>query len=563
MKIFEQENIKINLPVLIDSRMLLCANSGGGKSYAIRKILEETANDVMSIVLDYEGEFKTLREKFDFLLIGQPGDVPININAAHLLPQKLMELNVSAIIDISDFKLHNRILYVKKFLEALMELPQKYWKPCLVIIDEAHNLCGQQEKQDSAFAVIDLMTRGRKRGYCGILATQRISKLHKDAVAEANFYLMGRTSLDIDMNRAAEILGFATKADKLSLRTLAPGTFYFFDPRSDHGIEKVKITKAQTTHPKVGIDLRGKITPPTEKIKAMLSKLNDLPKEAEEKTKTLEDAKKEIRELKKQLGQRPAPAVDNKQIELAEKRGFAKAESQYKNQASLLIKGNKAFFDKLKKIAEIAKTGEFVMPDIRLATEIIKVKEPIVVAPATIKDGREIYTERTQKPQEIDGDVKLDKCGRSILSLLYNNPQRGFKKTLIGVFTGYSNKSGGFNNAICKLNAQGLIQRNGGSIILSEEGSASGAELLGEDVNLYETFTVANWEQNLPKCEGRIFRFLMDNPSMDFTKEEIGEQTGYSFGSGGFNNAICALNALGLIIRQGGRIKLNEEILEL
>ena len=67
--------------------MLLCANSGGGKSYTIRKILEEVGNEVMSIVLDVEGEFKTLREKYDFLLIGQAGDVPINIKAAHLLPE--------------------------------------------------------------------------------------------------------------------------------------------------------------------------------------------------------------------------------------------------------------------------------------------------------------------------------------------------------------------------------------------------------------------------------------------------------------------------------------------
>ena len=71
MKIFEEDNIKINLPVMIDSRMLICANSGGGKSYAIRKMLEEAGNEVMSIILDVEGEFKTLREKFDFLLIGQ------------------------------------------------------------------------------------------------------------------------------------------------------------------------------------------------------------------------------------------------------------------------------------------------------------------------------------------------------------------------------------------------------------------------------------------------------------------------------------------------------------
>jgi len=193
MRIFENKDLQIKLPTLIDSRMLLCANSGGGKSYAIRKILEEAGTNVMSIILDVEGEFKTLRERFDFLLIGQTGDVPISLKAANLLPQKLMELNISTIIDISDLKMHDRILYVKKFLDSLMELPRKFWKPCLVVVDEAHMYCGQQEKQDSTHSVIDLMTRGRKRGYCGILATQRIAKLHKDAAAEANNYMIGRT----------------------------------------------------------------------------------------------------------------------------------------------------------------------------------------------------------------------------------------------------------------------------------------------------------------------------------------------------------------------------------
>ena len=68
IKIFKDEKLKIDLPTFIDSRALICANSGGGKSYAVRKILEESNDKVMAIVLDVEGEFKTLREKYKFLL---------------------------------------------------------------------------------------------------------------------------------------------------------------------------------------------------------------------------------------------------------------------------------------------------------------------------------------------------------------------------------------------------------------------------------------------------------------------------------------------------------------
>jgi hypothetical protein len=187
-----------------------------------------------------------------------------------------------------------------------------------------------------------------------------------------------------------------------------------------------------------------------------------------------------------------------------------------------------------------------------------------VALPAKIKSERKIYTERSQKSQqEINDEIKLNRCERSILSLLYNNGNRTFTKILIGVFTGYSNRSGGFNNAICHLNSLGLVARSGGEIAFNPQGQSEIIELLGNDVNLYEQFNVNNWAQNLPKCESTIFRFLMQDPSTEFTREEIGEGTNYSFDSGGFNNAICRLNSLGLIVRQGGRIKLNSEILEL
>ena len=62
-------NLTINLPKLIDTRLLVQANSGSGKSWLLRKILEETHGKVQQIVLDLEGEFATLREKYDYVLI--------------------------------------------------------------------------------------------------------------------------------------------------------------------------------------------------------------------------------------------------------------------------------------------------------------------------------------------------------------------------------------------------------------------------------------------------------------------------------------------------------------
>src|SRR5579864_2261785 len=59
---------KINLAKLIKTRMIIAANSGGGKSYLMRKLMELFFGQVQQIVIDPEGEFSSLREKFGFIL---------------------------------------------------------------------------------------------------------------------------------------------------------------------------------------------------------------------------------------------------------------------------------------------------------------------------------------------------------------------------------------------------------------------------------------------------------------------------------------------------------------
>lgn len=558
MNMFEDGKVSLSLPALIDSRMLLCANSGGGKSYALRKLIEQAGGQVMSIILDYEGEFKTLREKFDFLLIGPEGDVPVSMKASPLLPRKLFELNISTIIDISDLKRHDRILYMKKFLEAVMDLPRKFWKPCLVVIDEAHCYCGQQEKQESTHAVIDLMTRGRKRGLCGILATQRISKLHKDAAAECNNYMVGRTGLDIDMKRAADILGLSSKADMLDLRDLSPGEFHVFGPAlSLNGVGRVTVSKVETTHPKVGMDLKGKVTPPTAKVRKVLAQLNDLPQESEKKAATMRELQKQVRDLERQVAGRVPVPPNEKQLAAAEASGYQRAAKEIAAVTKQQREQQRKVEQVLKYVQAIKKLIGGIDTDTSTqgAIEVSAIGLRSIVQAAAPKPVRSPAT-----PREESGS--LGRCERKILSLLWNNPDRQFKKTMVGLFTGYSHKSGGFNNAVCRLNAAGLINRVGGELQVSQEGLDQGRELLGDDVDLHEQFTVDNWAQKLPKCAGLIFAFLMQNPDAEFSKEDVGEATGYSAGSGGFNNAICQLNTLGLIVRGQGTIRLNPEVLE-
>lgn len=63
--------VRIDVDRLIETRAVVMANSGGGKSWALRRLLEQTHGAVQQIVIDVEDEFATLREKHDHVLAGR------------------------------------------------------------------------------------------------------------------------------------------------------------------------------------------------------------------------------------------------------------------------------------------------------------------------------------------------------------------------------------------------------------------------------------------------------------------------------------------------------------
>lgn len=295
------EYTRIDLGKLIDSRLLVQANSGGGKSWALRRLLEQSHGKVQHIIIDPEGEFGTLREKYDYILVGKDGDIPADSRTAAMLALRVLEHKFSVIIDLYEMLPQERKHFVRLFLESLIQSPKELWNNCLVVVDEAHTFVPEKGDSEAANAVIGLASLGRKRGFCAVLATQRISKLHKDAAAECNNKLIGRASLDIDRKRSSEELGFNTKEQNLSLRNLAPGEFFGFGPAISNEITRFQIGPIETSHPKAGSYKVSKVKSPTKEIKDILSKLTDLPAEAKKEAQTTIELKNENAQLKTKI----------------------------------------------------------------------------------------------------------------------------------------------------------------------------------------------------------------------------------------------------------------------
>src|SRR6266852_187304 len=320
-QIIAGEKLELDLPKLVDTRLLIQANSGGGKSWLLRLIAERAG--IQTIVLDNEGEFASLREAVDVLLVGAGGELPANPRHAALLARRLLEYKVSAVVDLYELKLAERRCFVKLFLESLIHLPRDLWRPTLVILDEAHIYCPERGsgEAESTEAVISLMSQGRKRGYAGVIATQRLSKLHKDAAAEANNVIIGRTWLDADQMRAGDALGLS-KADRLKLRDVGQGEFYAFGPAfSRPGVVRFRSDRVRTTHPRPGERHLLTAPAPSKAIRGVLSKFADLPHEVDAEIRGLDEARRRIAELERQISKLKStsgpPQIDQAAIERA------------------------------------------------------------------------------------------------------------------------------------------------------------------------------------------------------------------------------------------------------
>lgn len=261
---------------LVGSRVIVQAASGGGKTYVIRRILELTHGRMQHFVLDVEDELFTLREKFDYVLVGGDGaDVPITEASAGQLAHKLLELGASAILQLNDLGLEGQRRMIAAFVSGLMSAPRELWHPVLVTLDEAHRYVPNPKAAvASSEALTNLATAGRKRGFAAIFATQRLSQLSTDIRGQCPNRIIGRVDQALDRRAAADVLGFAPSSEEALGLMALKHKFWVVGPAFTAEPTLHQFSPAITTHLQVGH--RDVPTPPTPaRLKAMLGALAD------------------------------------------------------------------------------------------------------------------------------------------------------------------------------------------------------------------------------------------------------------------------------------------------
>lgn len=247
----------LDLEELLATRLLVQGNSGSGKSHLLRRLLEQSAGWVQQVIIDPEGDFVTLADRYGHVVIeGERTETELLGIAA-----RVRQHRVSCVLSLEGLDVEDQMRMAGLFLNGLFDADRDFWYPVLVVVDEAQMFAPaasgevtDEVRKLSLGAMTNLMCRGRKRGLAGVIATQRLAKLAKNVAAEASNFLMGRTFLDIDMARAADLLGLDRRQAEM-FRDLPRGSFVALGPALTKRPVKVQIgvveTSARSSSPKL------------------------------------------------------------------------------------------------------------------------------------------------------------------------------------------------------------------------------------------------------------------------------------------------------------------------
>lgn len=244
--------IGIDLAKLIDGRFLIQGVSGAGKSWTLRRLLEQTAAKIQQIVVDPEDEFGNFAKKFGFVHLAAHRLDGAALEAA---ASRAREHRISMVVDFSHLEREQKMTAIAAFVPALVNAPPQHWHPCLVAIDEAQVFApygasseAPTVRKASIAALIDLVERGRKRGIASVLATLRLARLASSVKAEVLNLMIGLNTLDRDIRTAAEQIGWDVRRAFDRLPALEPGNFVAVGPAFSRSPAMLKVGTVETRH---------------------------------------------------------------------------------------------------------------------------------------------------------------------------------------------------------------------------------------------------------------------------------------------------------------------------
>lgn len=528
---------------------------GSGKTHTASVLAEEfIGNHLPVTILDPLGVWWGLRSSADgeheglpvTILGGAHGDVPLEATAGTVVADLIVSHPGAYVLDLSGFESKSaERRFATDFAVRLYRAKVTDSSAMHLIIDEADVFAPQQAPDGDkvmlgAFEAI--ARRGRIRGLAPTFITQRPAVLNKNVLSQVECLIAHQVTAPQDRKALqlwAEGNGSSEEVKTFtdSLASLQVGEAWLWSPTWLQTFERVSIRRRKTfdssATPKAGeVRTEPRVLAPVDLDALREAMAATIVKAEQDNPKKL---RAEIARLRRELETRPVADCGHEDI-------ISTLTADLERHAADLGRIRLGLRDLLGPAATLTQQIETILgaqspaPAQFAAASLppVKVLEKVVMQPP-----------RTTAPVSTD----LTKAERAILTALAQYPQ-GRTRRQVGILTGYSAKSGGFNGAIASLRTKGYVTPREPLLATPD-----GIDALGEfDALPTGAALLDHWCTQLDKAPAAILRTLAEAYPSAMTREEVAGALGYSANSGGFNGALAKLRTLELIERGTPRL---------
>ncbi|MFW5900311.1 MAG: ATP-binding protein [Halodesulfurarchaeum sp.] len=220
----------LSLPVIevLTGRGAIFGKSGSGKSNTASVVIEELLEKGFPVlIVDIEGEYATLTDRYDIVHIGKGDgyDHPLFEVDPGQVVDFCLDQHRPVIIDISEvLEIERAERVITDTLQLLFSREKRENKPFLVIVEEVHEFLPQQGGLDElGEMLIRIAKRGRKRGLGLLGMSQRPASVDKNFITQCDWLVFHRLTWENDTRVVRTILGKEYAED---VKDLATGSAY-------------------------------------------------------------------------------------------------------------------------------------------------------------------------------------------------------------------------------------------------------------------------------------------------------------------------------------------------
>jgi energy-coupling factor transporter ATP-binding protein EcfA2 len=553
----------------LESHIGILGKTGSGKSNAAKVIAEVLMHKGERVcALDPTGTWWGLRldvagkkpSRFAPVIFGgDHGDIPISRQHGALLGEAIGTSADSAIIDVQQMRVGERVEFATEFAEALLRANRG---PLHLIVDEAHLFAPQGKVNDPQSgkmvqAFNNLVSLGRGRGLRIILISQRPAKLHKDSLTQVETLIAMRLIAPQDRAAIRDWVGeWADKArgDEIiaSLPSLPVGDAWVWAPQLDY-LQRKHFPLASTYDSGTAqANAAARELPPIDTAK-LGEKMNTIRQEAQ--ANDPKRLKARIAELEREKA--AAPKAENIEAELnlryeqGARDGYAKGFTDGAGHQAMVL-GQKV----LDFAADFAlATAQIPKGDMPVSAKPAKTRPPATPAPARVSPPI-----RTNSPLRVETSSTEIGAERKPLAVLVSAYPGGMTEAQWAQIGGFKRTGGTWGTYKSRLRSAGRIQQVGDLWYATEEGVA----VLGENIEPMPApgpELVEFWCSKIG-AESKILRRLAEIYPEVVTKEELADHFEMVASGGTFGTYLSRLRSNGLIESTGTTLRASPTLME-